>query len=166
MTKKILFLILFLIMIEKICFASWIDEGMTLTKNFEGFKNYSYIDSLGIKTIGYGFNCKFMNKKNQNYITKNEANKIFEIKYQEAIDRAIRFTDLKTWNQITDTEKIVLADLSYNLGNGIFKFKKLRIEIKNQNRKGVIRELKDSFWYQQTKTRSKKIVSMLEKIGD
>jgi GH24 family phage-related lysozyme (muramidase) len=135
--------------------------GENITKQFEGFSSKSYWDVSGF-SIGYGFRCTDTPEVNCNsVISRQTADLIFKKIYRTAQLRAIKFVGKKHWPDLTESEKIAVTDLSYNLGNRLFQFKKFRAALLAHNHKKIKEELKTSKWYRQTGKRGKKLVNLL-----
>jgi len=128
--------------------------NMDMTKNFEGFRSKSYRDSLGIKTIGYGFNMQACGIKG-NTITKSRADSIFIREYAKAQAIAAQYVGRDRFNQLTKMQQSILTDMAYNMGYGLLKFKRLRSNILSNNVKGVRNELAKSRWAKQVSNRAK-----------
>ena len=128
-------------------------EGSMEYQKFLGYyknsKFWTYKDSLGYPTIGYGH----LVKKGENFInglTPIEA----DILLAHDIEKAK--AELRTLNLGTlprDIEDYLII-MIFQLGlSGTSKFKKLLAAAKIGDRDGMRRESKDSLWYKQTKSR-------------
>lgn len=127
------------------------NQGMARTKQFEGFKGTPYLDTKGIPTIGYGFNMQ-ANPGLPNKMTPAQADPYFKDYYRDADALAMRFAGPR-WNEMTDGQKAILTDMAYNLNKKLLKFKDMQAALQQGDDAGVQREMKDSNWYTQTKTR-------------
>lgn len=135
-----------------------------LTKTFEGFRDKPYKDTKGIPTVGYGFNISSGGvpqdvARGIRKMTRPEADKIFDAKYLEAENRAAEFAGPQ-YDSLPIEKKAVLNDMSYNLGNKLFKFEKMRQAIREQRLNDVPSEMMDSSWYGQVGDRSKALIKM------
>ena len=138
--------------------SAWEAHGRALTQELEGFSATAYTDTRGIQTIGYGFNCAY---HSCDKMTRDHAREVFLLKYDEATARAVRFS-ASAWVQMTAGEKIAIVDMAYNLGNRLFKFKRLRVALQERGTQGIIREMRSSKWYHQTGTRPERLISIID----
>jgi lysozyme len=134
----------------------------------EGIRLSMYLDSLGIKTIGVGFNLErpdantrisalglnFNDIKNgSSALSRDQAIKLLE----EDIDIAVAatysiFGDLSA---LSDERKIVLFDMAFNLGQTrLTRFVKLISAVKKCNWNSAAREMKNSDWAKQVGRRA------------
>jgi len=127
--------------------------NMDMTKQFEGFRSKPYIDTVGVKTIGYGFNMQACNI-NKNYITKKEADIIFVKEYNKAKQLAINYLGKREYDKLSSNQQSIITDMAYNMGGRLFQFKKLKQAIINGDNKKVVTELKNSKWAKQVKGRA------------
>jgi GH24 family phage-related lysozyme (muramidase) len=93
-------------------------------------------------------------------ITRERADKCFEILYLDAVLVAHRFVG-ENWDSLSDNQKSVVTDMVYNLGNKIFTFVKLRKAWQGYDLDSVRREMINSKWYAQVGNRSKLLVAMV-----
>ncbi len=142
--------------------CAWQLDGQKVTQGFEGFSSTPYYDTRGILTVGYGFNCNRF-KKCPSPMTRLQAQILFLSIYEDSISRAKRFTGSRElWQTLLDNEKIVLTDMAYNLGNRLFKFRKLQHATRTRNQYQQIKEMKNSNWYKQTGNRPKQLIQLLK----
>lgn len=89
------------------------DNTINFIKQYEGFRDTTYLDGNGVPTIGYGFTDSSLVKKGR--ITRAEADKqlIKEIKQREAT-----LSKLKNWNNLGDDAKTALRSYYYNYPAG------------------------------------------------
>jgi GH24 family phage-related lysozyme (muramidase) len=132
------------------------ESGTEMTKYFEGWRPEIYKDTTGNKTIGYGFKLssaqQYLPKDVLNgtrELTRAEAEPIFNIMYNEARDRATQYATPELFNQLSPRQQNILIDMSYNLGNNLFDFKKMQKALLQKDFIGVTREMEDSKWYGQ-----------------
>lgn len=117
----------------------------------EGFKECVYKDSRKFDTIGFGhliksgekFKCinaqRAMQMLQEDYFS---ASASVEINYPWA----------------TGEVKLVLTNMTYQLGeNGVKKFKKTLLYLKNENYAMAAMEMLNSSWHKQTKNRSMRL---------
>lgn len=106
------------------------EEGLTLIKQFEGFRNHPYQDSVGVWTIGYGFTyypCGGRVKKDDTPVTKKEANELLRQliePYEDAVNKNVT-------SEITQNQFDALVSFTYNLGEGNLKSSTLLKKVNN-----------------------------------
>jgi GH24 family phage-related lysozyme (muramidase) len=142
-----------------------------MTKDFEGFREDVYPDPIHgwkVPTVGYGFNVNAGGvpkdvAAGKRKMGREEAEVIFQKKYKEAEDRAVRFAGENKYSGLNPQQQAILNDMSYNLGEKLFKFKEMRKAIQSWQLENVPREMKDSSWYKQVGNRSKKLIELWNK---
>jgi len=145
----------------------------------EGYRNKVYNDSLGIPTIGIGFNLlrpdarNILNRLGLDYnsvlsgttiLTDDQVKEIFVICLK------IAYADVKkyipNYDSLPRNIKLGLIDLSFNLGyNRLNKFVKTRELILKGDYKGAANELIKSKWATQVGNRAKSIVSLFSSVS-
>lgn len=131
-------------------------------KRHEGFRAYQYLDTMGIPTIGYGYNLKANPEKltveqkqlfKLNGITEKFASDLLEKRIAILYDRLE--DALSFWNELNEARQSVLLNMAFNLGlSGLFKFEKA-IRLINQDKYfEAALELLNSIWTKQVKTRA------------
>jgi lysozyme len=120
----------------------------------EGYRQYVYKDSMGIPTIGIGFNL-------EEGFTKEESMLILRLRLSKLItelcDRVPVFTDM------SQIRKIVLLDMSYNLGvPGLLKFRKMFAALCERDYQLAAKEMLDSRYASQVKGRAQRNALMME----
>lgn len=131
---------------------SYYNAGMARTKKNEGFRPTPYVDTKGKPTIGYGFNMQ-ANPGLPHHMTPEQADPYFRQYYKDADALAMRFAGPR-WGGLTDAQKAVLTDMSYNLNKKLLKFKDMRGAVQSGDDKAVKAEMKDSLWFKQVKGRA------------
>jgi len=135
----------------------------SMTKKFEGFRSRPYKDA-DTTSVGYGFNIASGGipedvASGRREMTMPEADNLFERKYSEAEIRARQFAG-PSYDKLNDNQKAVLNDMSYNLGNRLFKFKKMKSDIDAGAYKDVPAEMKNSLWAKQVGSRSDELQNL------
>jgi len=129
---------------------------------FEGYSEKVYLDSRGVKTVGYGTNIE---ARKLNYavgarINSSTLNKFASddiIKY-EAICRKY----ITNFDSLSDAAKEISFGLAYNVGEGGFiKFKRFRANISERNYSAAAKELSQSVWAKQVKGRANSYIQTL-----
>ena len=133
----------------------------------EGWRGDVYRDTLGVKTIGYGFAIKDLDKDvDDNYImTKEEGNSILIGKINDIVAVANRrFPFLINAH---DNVKIIVYEMCYQLGvYGVSKFKNMLKYLEEKNYEAAADEMTNSLWARQTPFRAKKLSSAIRKAQD
>jgi len=137
---------------------NWYDQGMDWTKQHEGFRSNEYLDTEGIPTVGYGFNRQ-AHPEYPRSMNKKQADAYFAILYQESEKMAQDFAG-KRWDDLTDSQKIVLTDMAYNLNKKLYGFEDMRKAVQAGDSAGTVREMIDSKWYNQVGNRGRDNVNL------
>lgn len=154
-------------------YSFWSDTPSMIERH-EGRRNEVYKDSLGIPTIGIGYNLRNATAKedlakvgaNLNEVLRgkqlsdDQVNELFRM----SLDRALK--DAKSYypefDKLPDAAKGVLVDMSFNLGltklNG---FKDLKTALGRGNYNAAADAMIDSAWYRQVKTRGVRLVNIM-----
>lgn len=118
-------------------------------KKHEGFRKRMYKDSVGVPTIGYGFNLE------QIELPKPVAELwlAFEIDKHEK-----ELQEFHWYNKLSPIRQDVLLDMHYNLGHSRFlEFKNMIDALENGKHEEVPREMLDSKWADQVGKRAKEL---------
>lgn len=145
-----------------------------MIEQHEGRHNKVYKDSLGIPTIGIGYNLRNSTAKKDlsqvganlndvlrgKELTNKQVNDLFKI----SLDRSLR--DAKIYypgfNELPETAKGILVDMSFNLGlNKLRGFKDLKKALHVSNYDKAADAMVDSKWYKQVKSRGVRLVNMM-----
>lgn len=150
------------------------DDIFTFIKDHEGYRHKVYNDSLGIPTIGIGFNLtrpdakKILNQVGVNYehilsgktvLTDEQIKEIFKITL------SIAYKDSKSWitnfDGLPKNIKLAILDLSFNMGiNRLNKFIKTKEAIIVGDYARAAAELKNSKWASQVGNRAKSVIGL------
>ena len=108
-------------------------DARSLIANHEGKRNCVYKDTMGIKTIGIGFNLETpgaraaIAKVGADYdsivsgktcLTDQQVNELFEPSYQSAVSGASRA--VSSFSSLCCNVQEIMIDMDYNLGDGGF----------------------------------------------
>jgi len=145
-----------------------------MIERHEGRKNKVYKDSLGIPTIGIGYNLRNATAKQDlakvganlkevlrgKQLSEDQVNELFRM----SLDRALK--DAKSYypefDKLPDAAKGVLVDMSFNLGLTKLKgFKDLKRALGKGNYNAAADAMIDSAWYRQVKTRGVRLVNIM-----
>jgi lysozyme len=150
---------------------------LDMIERHEGKRNRIYKDSLGVPTIGIGFNLNRVDAKQKLFNLGIDINKVFQGQkltdeqvyslfkddVQTAKNDAMKF--LPNFNEQPEIVQNILVDMAFNLGyNRLSNFKDFRQALISKNYNQASKEMKDSKWYHQVGNRSKELVHMMENI--
>lgn len=153
-------------------------DAPSMIEQHEGRKRTVYKDSLGIKTIGIGYNLekssakKDLAKVGANYndvmrgkaLTDEQINGLFRMSLDQALKDAKSY--YPAFDKLPGTAQVVLVDMAFNLGltklNG---FNEVRKALARGDYNRAADEMKDSVWYRQVKTRGVKLVNMMRSLA-
>ena len=85
-------------------------------------------------------------------MTKEQAEPIFRDLYKQAEARAMDYLG-EAYSYLTPNQRSIINDMSYNLGNKIYDFKKMREAIWEGNVEKTLWEMMNSKWFRQVKNR-------------
>jgi len=137
----------------------------TYIKGNEGYSSKTYLDSLGKRTTGYGFNLeepmirRFVHADvlaGKRDLTKQEADDIYMNKVMPIVTTDARnFAGKEVFDALSPARKMVLLDLSYNLGGpNLGTFKKMQASIKKGDYTTAAQELLRSKYAKQVPERA------------
>jgi len=133
-----------------------------------------YKDTVGVPTIGYGFNTKEghvlnalrqagVDVRNLSRVTmsKQQMEKTLDLLVNQAIDDAKKL--FPNYDSLPFVPKKLMTDMSYNLGyNRLAGFKELRKAIAANDFNKAADEMKDSKWYRDVKSRGVRMVDEMK----
>jgi GH24 family phage-related lysozyme (muramidase) len=131
--------------------------------NFEGWRGKVYKDTRGNPTVGWGFNLndKLVKsmipddvRKGQRELTQAEGIPIFNKLYERAEKTARDYVGDK-FDKVPEQLRNILVDMSYNMGDKIKGFKRMKTNILLGDTQGIAYEMRDSDWFGQVGRRSK-----------
>jgi lysozyme len=147
----------------------------SLIQKHEGFRSRVYKDTLGNRTIGFGFNLEdpTVNKlvpkevaQGERLLTTKEAAKAFNSLFSRAEKNAKQFAGQKTFENLNPARRYVLKDMAYNMGLSRLKsFKKFKAALAEGNFEAAADEMIDSNWYRQVGNRGKFLENLMRKGG-
>ena len=124
-------------------------------KKHEGFRAKPYRDSVGILTIGYGWNLE------ANGLPAHMYEELFDIAMDDAMKIAKEFTG-EVWDKLNMERQAVLVNMAYNLGYRLMKFVTLRSAIRSLNYEYAARRMRTSLWYKQVGNRGEELSKQME----
>ena len=139
----------------------------SIIKN-EGFRVRPYLDSLGIETVGIGFNIKYLNFKRYGLNKDNlyvPYRKSLEILNDKIDDIVTTFFRLDWTEELPECIQEIFIEQIYQIGwLKFYKFRKMIKAAKMQRWDKVIMEMKDSVWYEkQTPKRIDRYIKRIKK---
>lgn len=147
-------------------------KGYDDIKNDEGFKGNIYRDTVGIPTIGYGFNVnepsirKMIPKdvlSGQRKLTREEADPIFDKAYDVAYKDASKYIGYNNFNKLSNSQQDVLINMSYALGsNRLNGFKRLKQSLIQGDYDQASKEIINSKWAKQVKGRASRLAQEIK----
>ena len=146
----------------------------------EGIRDTAYLDSVGVLTIGVGFNLEKqgaqerIEKLGLNYdlvcdkkqkLSDEHIYSLMEEDIENSIFDAKKYVG-DSWDNLDSDAKEIIINMSYNLGYPrLSGFKKLKQALISQDYETASKEMKDSKWYHQVGNRSKELVEKMNKIN-
>ena len=124
-------------------------------KKFEGFRSFPYLDTTGNVTVGYGHNLS----------TNGIGHDIALILLKQDIEFAEEMVREKIpfYNKLDEARQFVLIDMCFNMGFYKLKsFKKMLAALQVGDYKTAAKEMLDSVWAVQVKSRAKKLAQIME----
>ncbi|RLB13534.1 MAG: glycoside hydrolase [Deltaproteobacteria bacterium] len=132
------------------------DRLTKMIRRHEGFRQYPYKDSLGVLTIGYGFNLDHWMAYG---IPREEADALLGVKVRIA-EREASF--IPGWGNCNEVRRAVLADMTYNMGIArTLKFKKMIAALKAGDFSEAAAQILDSRFARQTGSRAVELAAMM-----
>lgn len=120
----------------------------------EGYRRYKYTDSVGVETIGIGFNL-------EEGFSKEESRQILRMRMRKFINELS--ARIPAYCTVSCIRKIVLLDMAYNLGIGrLLGFKKMIAALDSRDYELAAKEMLDSTYAKQVKGRAKRNAHMME----
>lgn len=132
-------------------------EDMTLLqtvtddlKSDEGWRAKSYLDHLGVPTIGYGFT--WLTKEEGEFLLNNRVRLVYS---QLSLQ-------IKGFEELPPMVQRALINMAYQLGiEGLLKFRKTIRYIEAGRYKEAADEALDSLWAKQTPNRAKRVTNWM-----
>lgn len=131
------------------------NKWLELTKGFEGLRLKPYTCPAGKLTIGYGHNL------DDNGITQEVAEIL--LKTDLAYARMEVTAKLSYIGKLSEARQFVLVDMCFNMGiTRLMTFKKMLAALERGDYKTAAKEMLDSRWAFQVKTRAVKLAEMMK----
>ncbi len=160
--------------------AYWENSELNQIKFDEGFEPKVYPDSVGIDTIGYGFNLERpeaqteldhagINKtvadlrSKKESLTEAEADILIRSEVPKFESSAINFVGEETWNSLPKDKQNILTNMAFNLGSTrLNKFKDFRSALQAGDYEKAKNEMHDSTWRKQVKSRATRLMDRMK----
>ncbi|PAF49610.1 hypothetical protein BKH41_02805 [Helicobacter sp. 12S02232-10] len=142
-------------------------RAITLIKTHEGFSSQIYLDTQKIPTIGYGRNLNAypLNEAEKEALingewNKEEAEAWLVDRVEELYERLLGFG---WFAHLNEERQAILLDMAYNLGvKKLLGFKKMIEALKAHDYENAAKEMSESLWAKQTKSRAIKLSALME----
>ena len=147
------------------------ENGIRQLKLDEGFRAKAYKDTVGIWTIGYGYNLEANPQKlTAGVIANLRANGITEayaaellIKEVAAVEKQLK-KYIPTWEALVAPRQDVLINMGYNLGvPGLLKFKQTLALIQLHKYAEASDRMLQSLWARQVGNRAVRLANLMKK---
>lgn len=128
----------------------------------EGWQESPYRDSLGFLTIGYGF---LIDERKPVKLPREVGELWLRIAAEE---RWHSLLNRLPWlaDQPEDVQR-ALANMAYQMGpDGVLKFSKMLLALRNGSRERAAAESLDSTWAKQTPLRAQRVAKLIRGTGD
>lgn len=133
------------------------DEALVLklVELHEGYRRFPYKDSVGVLTVGIGFNLDHTG------LSRKESLLILEHRLRDLRFKLVRkFPEFGTLSAV---RQAVIVDMAYNLGlDGLAKFRRMWRAIARKDWTAARSEMLDSKWANQVGARSRRLAKMME----
>ncbi len=144
-------------------------DAKVYIQRWEGYRTTVYRDSLGVETIGIGFNLRThpelasLVSIQRGSLTRKQTNFFFDQYVSNAIiDTRKIFPSFESQPRVV---KLILVDMNYQLGpTGMRSFKKFRAAIESHSYYIAAQELMNSKWAKQSGRRAIEHIDVLKKL--
>ena len=124
----------------------------------EGRRRFLYKDTLGVWTIGIGYNIQ------DRGLPDDIIDELFRRTLVESIDECEEiFGKTFFYGILPEDVREVMVEACFQLGKSRFlKFRKMIAAVKRQDYREAARQMRDSRWYKQTTRRVEKLATIVE----
>ena len=126
----------------------------------EGVRYVPYLDSVGIKTVGFGHNLEAHPLELTYPLTDEQVNQILAddlVRVFSGLDRKIGW-----WRNLSCARQRVLANMAFNLGvDGLLGFRRMIIAVDRGHYDQAAREMLNSKWATQVFGRAVRLAKMM-----
>jgi len=150
-------------------------------RRHEGVRNQVYVDTLGNRTIGVGFNMERAGAREditrvggdydallvgQARLSENQINNLLREDTNDAISVAENFVGPREYNELAPRAREILIDMAFNMGPGtINRFRNFRQALIDEDYSVAADEMENSRWYGQVGNRSRELVRDMRSIA-
>ena len=144
-----------------------LDLALKLVKDAEGFEPHEYRCTAKKLTQGYGRNLEVHPLSDEEKAELNEDGSVSKEVAEKWAIKELRECELKLSQNIiyqkqSDVRKAVLLDMCFNIGySGLMKFKKMWFALGERDYAEASRQIKDSKYYTDVKSRGKRNVEIM-----
>ena len=140
-----------------------------LWKQDEGFRTHVYKDTMGIDTVGYGYNLEANPAKlSATEIALIHVHGITEERAEELLKEEVEKTfqhladDLDFFNDLPEDAQIVFVDMAYNMGvKGVEQFKTMLADAEHGDFEKAAQDGLNSRWAKQVHGRATRLMGLL-----
>jgi len=137
---------------------TWKETVREQLKRMEGVTRFAYIDTKGKTSVGVGRNLT------DKGISGTEIELLLTNDITDAEDDARRLLSDSGFEALTDTRKTVLVNMAFNLGYArLSRFTAMLGALKAGRYQDAAREMRNSAWATQVKTRAEELATLMEK---
>ena len=150
-------------------------EMLAMTKEYEGARRKMYLDSVGVPTIGIGFNLDKPGARERiedlglDYEAVRSGRKMISDKQMLILfkeDMATAEADARAlfpnFDELPQEKQMVLVDMAFNLGRTkLSEFRQFRNAISEKDYQRAADSMRNSLWFQQVKNRGYRNVSLM-----
>lgn len=132
-------------------------KAVQLIEKHEGFSPTPYRDTTGHWTVGFGTNLSAG-------LSREEAELLLKWELKRDIEEARKI--FPEWESLPEPVRLAIVDMIYNLGvAGFLQFKKMIEAIHRRDWEEAARQMEDSLWCRQVKTRCKELAQMVREVA-
>lgn len=133
------------------------EKAKQMIKRHEGYRPNIYFDSRGFPTGGYGHAFLPGSK-----LSKTIWEMIFEYDFVRTVYDLSVFININKLNHLSENRQIVLLDMIYNIGmSKLMNFKKMIKAMQREDYEEAARQMRDSAWYSQVKSRAIELIEIM-----
>lgn len=133
------------------------NRAKKLIKRHEGYRPDIYFDTLGFPSGGYGHAFLPGSK-----LSKTIWEMIFEYDFVRTVYDLSVFININKLNHLSENRQIVLLDMIYNIGmSKLMNFKKMIKAMQREDYEEAARQMRDSAWYSQVKSRAIELIEIM-----
>jgi lysozyme len=142
-------------MIQKPINTDALDKLKYMLEKQEGYRQYVYMDSVGVPTVGIGRNLR------DKGLSHDEAQYLLANDIRDCQNELWQFVPV--YRELDDVRKVVLIDMAFNLGiEGLLGFRGMLKALADKDYKLVSQHMLDSKWATQVGTRAHDLAWIME----